>query len=65
MRYTIDFTGRKVTEHGIFYPICTARDADNPERAIAALYDEFEHISRPVVSGADGVWLDWGQRKQD
>lgn len=52
--YTIHFTGRTVGAQGVFYPIVAKRTAETPEKAIEALYDEYEHIQQPVATDATG-----------
>lgn len=47
--YEIHFTGRRVTEQGVFYEIFASRFAYTEDEAIKALYDEFEHIHQPVA----------------
>jgi hypothetical protein len=47
--YEIAFTGRKKGAIGIFYPIVARRTAENPDAAVLALYDEYEHIHMPKV----------------
>jgi hypothetical protein len=51
-KYSIHFTGRKRGALGIFYRIRATREAEDPARAVLALYDEYEHISNPVVTDA-------------
>ncbi len=51
--YTITFQGRKTGAIGAFYKIHAEREAATPEAAIAALYDEYEHILQPRVQTAE------------
>lgn len=47
--FEITFTGRRIGAIGIFYVIRATRQAETPEAAILALYDEYEHIQGPRV----------------
>ena len=42
--FRIIFNGRKTGAIGITYPIYKILDAENKEKAILSLYDEYEHI---------------------
>ena len=48
--YTIKFKGRKIGAIGKIYHITDYRIATTPEKAIKALYDEYEHIFNAVTS---------------
>ena len=48
--YTINFNGRKNGALGITYPITDYRTAKTRDKAILALYDDYEHISNVRLS---------------
>jgi hypothetical protein len=45
MTYRAQFTGRLAGAIGIFHPITTTVEGDDPAAARLALYDRFEHIT--------------------
>lgn len=47
--YAIRFTGRKVGALGVSETFEAQRYATNPDKAIEALYDQYEHIMQPQV----------------
>ena len=51
--FEIRFTGRARGALGISYRIVATRDAEDPEHAVLALYDEYEHIHDPVVTDVE------------
>jgi hypothetical protein len=52
-KYSIRFTGRKSGALGITYSIRATREAEDPPGAVLALYDEYDHISNPVVTDVE------------
>ena len=52
-RYLITFRGRRLGALGVFYQITTHRSVLNPEGAVLALTDEYEHIADPVVTDVE------------
>ena len=48
--YVIRFTGRRINAMGRFQTISAERDAESPDLAFEALYDEFEHITAISVT---------------
>lgn len=47
--YAVRFTGRKVGALGVSDTFESQRYAINPEKAVEALYDQYEHIQQPQV----------------
>lgn len=52
-RYLIQFIGKKKGAIGIRYMIHAERNAEDADKAVLALYDEFEHIHDPLVREVD------------
>lgn len=48
--FRIRFTGRTKGAIGIFYPITAYREAADPDAAVLALYDAYEHIHHPEIT---------------
>lgn len=44
-RWKFDFVGRKNGALGITYPITAEREGETYDKAMLALFDEYEHIS--------------------
>ncbi len=61
-QYIIHFHGRRVGAIGIMSAYKAVREATTPDEAIKALYNEYEHISSPMVYiGANIVQTGWSK----
>lgn len=52
-QFDIHFVGRTQGVSGITRRLHATRDAEDPESAVLALYDEYEHISHAVVTDVE------------
>jgi hypothetical protein len=52
--YVISFEGRLNGAQGVTYRITDKRDAETPEKAIAALYDAYEMVSPHSINESMG-----------
>lgn len=55
--FRVSFTGRMKGAIGKFYRIRDTVKATDPEAAVLALYEKYDHISQPMVNGKKvGAW---------